>query len=1181
MRGAVSRGERLAQKFGNAHKKLQSSLATEDFDGAHRGLGEWKEDFAQLSAHIDGILHECRALRRDETLQGILAEDDDVTRNRYVDLQIARVRNDVHQLFNIFVRHHGTRFYAPRPEVDAMSGPGALAGGPSAGLGAADGGPFGGTGTRAGGGTATGSLISGGAGSVSGSGSAAGSVVGGGGGVSGPGGGGAKGRGGRPTVMDAVTEARAWQTTAERMVSLATVMGGDAAAGHANADSILRLVELRDGMVVGVLEHMLGAKASTDRMLGMDIDFKKEQKYAQTTSALSRLLMKATDIFADTNVLIQQSRQSKGGTSTGSLARRLAKVEGQNKVLVEQLQRAREFAQRCRQVMAGAGADSIGIQDRLDLDDARHRIKKLEQELVRAHEESARVAGLNAQLEEKLRAVGKDMDERERRFQRVEACYAPRILDVEATTSSTRAAVDALRMDVELMSGMLSRTSLQSEKYATALAAARAEQERLAGKLCEQIKAAVGLRQEVARKEAIIRECVAARQQDANDNAAMQEAMKTHAEELAKARSGHKTSERRLSEVNDRLVSEMKSRHEADNKVVKLDALVQQSQERITKHESQRRSSIAQQEEQMKSFKKRESVKAMEALADMQKKLAESERTQAIMERMLQVEESKVAELESHWWPLARDAVFYNFSIFLATVFIFDGKIYWWESAILICVYGLYVLLMKHNQKLMKWTEKQVANSGKPRGNFFDGLKIALDSKTFTAIIYLAIMSNVAVIIYEYILGDCGGKSSDFGCGHLAFCQGPDGLTWCSMVQNEGMKDVGEDCCPIKELLGTLNHVFNGLFIAEMALKHAALGLFGYWRDALNAFDGVLVLLVLIEYMLSSDSASGLKSLRMFRFFRALRALRILRFAKLLDKKEAKAKRMSLSMEAHSMPAKTTRGGLRMNMRKDSAEPIRKRRLSSIVPTADGEAALAALQQELEGEGETKADPDGANPTPGDATTDDVEEPFNPLKKPESCCGCLWWFITLPVALLIFVTVPDCRHPRFQKLYVVTLVMSLVWICSLSFVMVWMASVLADTFEIPPQVIGLSLLAVGTSIPDLLSSISVARQGYGDMAVSSSIGSNIFDILIGLPLPWFAYAAIWAPAKRLCALYVQTTSETLNIQILLIFVMVSGFMIAVLFCAWKLTKKLGIFLLFMYCLYMTYAILSEFELIRL
>ena len=40
---------------------------------------------------------------------------------------------------------------------------------------------------------------------------------------------------------------------------------------------------------------------------------------------------------------------------------------------------------------------------------------------------------------------------------------------------------------------------------------------------------------------------------------------------------------------------------------------------------------------------------------------------------------------------------------------------------------------------------------------------------------------------------------------------------------------------------------------------------------------------------------------------------------------------------------------------------------------------------------------------------------------------------------------------------------------------------------------------------DLLSSLIVARQGEGDMAVSSSIGSNIFDILVGLPLPWILY----------------------------------------------------------------------------
>ena len=368
--------------------------------------------------------------------------------------------------------------------------------------------------------------------------------------------------------------------------------------------------------------------------------------------------------------------------------------------------------------------------------------------------------------------------------------------------------------------------------------------------------------------------------------------------------------------------------------------------------------------------------------------------------------------------------------------------------------------------------------------------------------------------------------------------------------------------------------------------------------DGLSSFDGVLVLLVVIEYILSSDSGSALKSLRMFRFFRALRALRILRFVKLLDKKEAKAKRMSLSMEAHSMPAKTTRGGLRMSLRRVSANPIRQRRLSSIVPTPDGAAALAALQKQIqveEVEKEGKKEAETPEPEEELETEPEDDKPFSPLDKPGNCCGRLWWFLTLPLACLIFVTVPDPRRERFARYYVLTFIMSIIWIVGLSFVMIWMATEVGTTLGLQPQVVGFTLLAVGTSVPDLLSSVSVARQGYGDMAVSSSIGSNIFDILIGLPVPWFVYSAVWAPAHGYCTQYVSIQSQSLNIQvkwsvgftaprsaalrctatrcpgcplsdltlrycivtfysfttfcqILLIFVMVSGFMIAVLFC---------------------------------
>ena len=44
---------------------------------------------------------------------------------------------------------------------------------------------------------------------------------------------------------------------------------------------------------------------------------------------------------------------------------------------------------------------------------------------------------------------------------------------------------------------------------------------------------------------------------------------------------------------------------------------------------------------------------------------------------------------------------------------------------------------------------------------------------------------------------------------------------------------------------------------------------------------------------------------------------------------------------------------------------------------------------------------------------------------------------------------------------------------------------------------GLTFLSAGTSIPDLFTSVIVARKGFGDMAVSSSVGSNIFDVTVG------------------------------------------------------------------------------------
>ena len=61
---------------------------------------------------------------------------------------------------------------------------------------------------------------------------------------------------------------------------------------------------------------------------------------------------------------------------------------------------------------------------------------------------------------------------------------------------------------------------------------------------------------------------------------------------------------------------------------------------------------------------------------------------------------------------------------------------------------------------------------------------------------------------------------------------------------------------------------------------------------------------------------------------------------------------------------------------------------------------------------------------------------------------------------------------------------------------------------ITPEVMGLTFGAAGTSLPDCLVSLHVARRGEGTMAVSNVYGSNIFDILFALGLPWLIYLLI-------------------------------------------------------------------------
>ncbi len=77
--------------------------------------------------------------------------------------------------------------------------------------------------------------------------------------------------------------------------------------------------------------------------------------------------------------------------------------------------------------------------------------------------------------------------------------------------------------------------------------------------------------------------------------------------------------------------------------------------------------------------------------------------------------------------------------------------------------------------------------------------------------------------------------------------------------------------------------------------------------------------------------------------------------------------------------------------------------------------------------------------------------------------------------------------------------LALLLVCSRA--VVWGATEVATYFEVSDLVIGLTVVAIGTSLPELAAAVASAFRGEHDLAVGNVIGSNTFNLLTVLPVP--------------------------------------------------------------------------------
>jgi K+-dependent Na+/Ca+ exchanger-like protein len=126
-----------------------------------------------------------------------------------------------------------------------------------------------------------------------------------------------------------------------------------------------------------------------------------------------------------------------------------------------------------------------------------------------------------------------------------------------------------------------------------------------------------------------------------------------------------------------------------------------------------------------------------------------------------------------------------------------------------------------------------------------------------------------------------------------------------------------------------------------------------------------------------------------------------------------------------------------------------------------------------------------------------------------------------------------------RKAYIRTFLVSVVLIAIISWFLVEYAVELANALNIPPVIIALTILAGGTSVPDLISSVVVSRQGRGEMAVANAIGSNVFDILVGLGLPWLLVIIIAVSVVNIGVQDLWGPTIILLITVIILFVFLS------------------------------------------
>jgi K+-dependent Na+/Ca+ exchanger-like protein len=528
------------------------------------------------------------------------------------------------------------------------------------------------------------------------------------------------------------------------------------------------------------------------------------------------------------------------------------------------------------------------------------------------------------------------------------------------------------------------------------------------------------------------------------------------------------------------------------------------------------------------------------------------------------------------WWPLARDCFFYVMCLLTVALF-FGGiskkEIEWWEASLLLCEYLVYCCFMKHNGIIQDWVIDRLKNQRKgshkvepvdtiSSGDTAEVPKRRRSSRAETpsnlnftkpSMFRKGIIQVLTQNAYVYETAGIAVVTQVKGTLEEKFKQ----------LDKDGDGFLDED--DVKELLLTLG------------VKHDSAAIATAVRRIIRSGEGKISFDAFKKWYIASEARVEVEVRRVFDKF---------------DKDgSGTIERDEIEGILRTLGHKPDRDAVNGMMRE----------IMGCGPT-DSSGGDAAFQGVCVSEEEANTAYVDGNGTMRECKIsfeqfdawyskslfwqkqhhqhlqeENAEEEFNlDMVENPTVSTLFWYVVTYPLCAMMYCTVPDVRREKWQrnvKVAIVAFILSLCWIAIFSNFLYEWTVVSSCTLGIPPPVAAVTVLAAGTSIPDLLSSYIVARQGEGDMAVSSSIGSNIFDVTVGLPLPWLCFNIIRGKS-------VQVQSESLFFSILILILMLVAVVGSVKAMNWRMTKNLGYVMLALYVIFVTENLMQQFGVYR-